>query len=195
MLVSLARSVPLMETPSFTWTPLSPSDFLSDTPPSTSLQLITQHTLPLLLDLLDHLTTSCGWAAERIHLFGWGQAGSVVLELARAVGLGAEGKRLGSVTSICGPLQSTPALNAFLSLPTPVLYFTRHATPPQTQLLKRTFKPDGLTIVTCPGPEGAMPRGAEEWTHVMRFWSGVLVRDDWMRAAGGKDGEVYEVVP
>jgi hypothetical protein len=184
-----------METPSYTWTPLSPSDFLSDTPPPTSLQSITQRTLPLLLELLDHLTTACGWAAERIHLFGWGQAGTVVVELARALGLRAQGERLGSAVSICGPLLSTPALNTSLSLPTPVLYFARTSSSSQSQLLKRTFKSDGLTIVICPGAEGAMPRGAEEWTHVMRFWSGVLVRDDWMRGAGGKDGEVYEVVP
>jgi hypothetical protein len=186
-----------METPSFTWTPLSPSDFLSDTPPSASLQAITQHTLPLLLAALEHLTDTCGWDAERLHLFGWGQAGSIALELARVFSVRPEGKgkRLGSVTSICGPILSTPALNQSLALPTPTLYFTRQSDSAQKQLLKRTFKEDGLTIAVCPGPEGAMPRGAEEWTHVMRFWSGVLARDDWMRGAGGADGEVYEVVP
>lgn len=43
-----------------------------------------------------------------------------------------------------------------------------------------------------------MPQGAGEWAHVMRFWSRVLSRGDeegWMRAAGGGEGEVYEVVP
>lgn len=42
-----------------------------------------------------------------------------------------------------------------------------------------------------------MPRGEEEWGLVMRFWSRVLARGDegeWMRKAGGKRGEVYEVV-
>lgn len=185
-----------METPSFTWTPLSPSDFLSEATPPTCLQAITQHTLPPLLALLEHLTGACAWDPERIHLFGWGQAGTVVLELARTFGIRSErnGNRLGSATSICGPLLST-ALNQSLALPTPTLYFTRQSSSAQFQLLKRTFKNDGLTIAFCPGPEGAMPRGAEEWTHVMRFWSQVLARDDWMRSAGGGEGEVYEVVP
>lgn len=207
-----------MDGPSYTWHPLSPSDFLSDALPQTSLESITTHTIPRLRNMLHYLVRTLGWPLERIHLFGWAQAGSVVLELARDVGIhgvprteegnnsttagaAAEtGKRLGSVTSICGPLLSTPALNTSLAIQTPVFYLTRTPKDPSTPLLHRTFVPDGITISQRPsvgGQGNAMPQGAEEWALVMRFWSKMLARPGdatWMRSAGGAEGEVYEVV-
>lgn len=198
--------VPLMDAPSYTWHPLSPSDFLTDAPLTASLESITTHTLPLLRSLLRYLTTSLGWPPERIHLFGWAQGGSVALELARDVVVGvheleagnaAAARRLGSVTSICGPLLSSPPLNKSLALPTPAFYLTRHPRDGSLALLRRTFAPETTTVCVREGGGMDMPRGKEEWALVMRFWSGVLARKEdagWMRSAGGADGEVYEVV-
>ncbi|KAJ9110311.1 hypothetical protein QFC19_001714 [Naganishia cerealis] len=161
-----------------------------------------------------------GWDLERIHLFGWGQGGSVVLELARYIGLNGltdptriesgppnnrfNAKRLGSTTSICGPLLSSLALGQTLSIPTPVFYFSRVATATtesktQKSFLSRTFNPETTTIV--PGRasgkgDSRMLQGPEEWAPLMKFWSVVLRRGDeqeWMKQAR-KDGDVYEVV-
>ena len=202
-LTPVCKRVPLMDAPSYTWHPLSPSDFLTDAPLTTSLESIVTHTVPLLRSLLRYLTTSLGWTPERIHLFGWAQGGSVALELARDVGVhgleagNAARRRLGSVTSICGPLLSSPPLNESLAIPTPAFYLTRQPRDASAALLRRTFVPETTTICVREGGGMDMPRGKEEWGLVMRFWSGVLARKEdegWMRSAGGGEGEVYEVV-
>ena len=195
-----------MDAPSYTWQPLSPSDFLTDEPLTTSLEAITKHTIPLFRALLRYLTTSLRWPLERIHLFGWAQGGTVALELARDIGVrGLEDaqdqrhhRRLGSVTSICGALLSAPPLGAALSLSTPVFYLTRQPRDASSALLRRTFTGDATTVCVRAEKGGMdMPRGEEEWGQVMRFWSGVLARPgdaQWMRNAGGVEGDVYEVV-
>lgn len=65
----------------------------------------------------------CAWKAENIHLFGFGQGGSLVLETAVA----RRPEPLGSVVSVNGPLLSFPTFSP--SLTTPLCYVTRFAPP------------------------------------------------------------------
>ncbi|KAJ9117491.1 hypothetical protein QFC22_004341 [Naganishia vaughanmartiniae] len=212
-----------MDNPSFSWHPISADDFLLETADDglpTSLERLITHTLPLLLKLFRYLVADLGWDLERIHLFGWGQGGSTVLELARYIGLNGLGegdqtnssqstrinaKRLGSATSICGPLLSGLSVNQTLNISTPVLYFSRIATKTtesktQKSFLQRTFNPETITVIagrSMGKGDARMLQGADEWGPVMKFWSGVLRRGDeqeWMRQAS-KGGDVYEVVP
>lgn len=137
--------VPLMDTPSFSYLPLSPMHYLTPTPPPfpTPEQLKALHTqtIPLIRNLLVHLTRDCGWNLQDIHLFGWGEGGTIALETGRSVGV--DGitdfldqdmttdrqsilKRLASIVSISGPLISTPSVGAAaLNIEIPVLYFHR----------------------------------------------------------------------
>jgi pimeloyl-ACP methyl ester carboxylesterase len=212
-----------MDNPSFSWHPISADDFLLETADdgfSTSLQRLTTHTLPLLIKLFRYLVADLEWDLERIHLFGWGQGGSVALEMARYLGLNGLGetnrnqpeqstrldaKRLGSATSICGPLLSGLSVNQTLNISTPVFYFSRIATTTtesktQKSFLQRTFKPETTTFIAGRSTgrgDVRMLQGADEWAPVMKFWSGVLRRGDeqeWMKQAS-KGGDVYEVVP
>jgi len=102
-----------------------------------------------------------------------------------------DGKRLGSVTAICGDLISFPA--SPLDLETPVAFFTRLN--PQSQIgqkaangVKRAFKT--VHVITAKGGGGDMPKGRDEWEGVMKFWGEVLGREEAWK--GG--GEVFEVV-
>ncbi|RSH82279.1 hypothetical protein EHS25_005989 [Saitozyma podzolica] len=152
-----------------------------------------------------------------IHLFGWGQGGTVALELAYSIGReglsssssssvsstsSASGtgqsdvkrprRRLGSAVSICAGLLSFPSSD--LGLETPVLYFTRQAPKSAVQSksvngIKRAFK-EVAVLQGDPKAGEAMPRGREEWEGIMRFWGQVLGREDRWKG----DGEVFEVV-
>lgn len=163
-------------------------------------------TLPALRKLLTTLITVLGWRAEQIHLFGWGQGGTMALELALAVGrtplqfkltvteqsaqpkeVAVEAKRLGSAVSVCAGLESFPS--AAIHAPTPVLWFMRSPKPQQETGLKRAFTT--MEVAKGSGQGEDMPRGRPEWEPIMRFWGQVLARGD----EGWKgDGEVYEVV-
>ncbi|KAF9233902.1 hypothetical protein BU15DRAFT_90177 [Melanogaster broomeanus] len=155
--------------------------------------------------VLNHLTTDCAWPPDRIHLFGFGQGGSVAAESALAwwrkeltrtsskskieevnggdKDSGGPSKEegvqmprpLGSVVSISGPLLSYPTLNT--PCLTPLLIFHR------ASLEKGVFTSfsKGFTRVqevVKPGSHGEenMPRSKDEWEPVMRFWSEVLGR-------------------
>ena len=163
-------------------------------------------TLPSLRTLLTALTSpEFGWDLSDIHLFGWGQGGSMALELALDIGKsgiqsgsasagGPLRKRFGSVISICAPLLSFPTTP--LDLPTPVLYFTRQdpraATSQKTvNSIKRVFKE--VTVVQSKQERGVedMPRSQQEWRGIIQFWGEMLKRgvEGWKG-----DGEVYEVV-
>ncbi|ORY35700.1 hypothetical protein BCR39DRAFT_511584 [Naematelia encephala] len=188
--------IPLLENPSYSWyntfTPLF--EPLASPDPTTAL--------PSLRHLLEALTSSqVGWELPQIHLFGWGQGGTMSLELAYNIGrepldtctTGAPAKRFGSVISICAPLLSHPTSD--LKLETPVLYFTRQS--PQSAVgkknqgvIKRAFKQVDV-VVGKDGKGEEMPRGRGEWEGIMRFWAQVLKKDDdgWK---GG--GQVFEVV-
>ena len=157
----------------------------------------TKH-IPTLRKLLENLTSpEIGWDLNRIHLFGWGQGGSMALQLASNIAptplklSSGESKRLGSVISICGPLLSTSSTQSN----TPCLLFTR--TSPQAAIhrrqvseLKETFKE--VEVINGEKGKGGedMPRGRTEWEGIMRFWGNLLAKDEGWKG----EGEVYEVV-
>lgn len=145
--------------------------------------------LDLMAKVLDHLVTECTWPPDRIHLFGFGQGGSVAAETALA-GWKQELARtkkttsqtetssprhLGSVVSVSGPLLSYPTLTA--PCPTPLFIFSRVAvaTDVSTPFSKGFSR---VTQLVKPGNQGeeSMPRSRDEWEPVMQFWSQVLGR-------------------
>ncbi len=147
-------------------------------------------TLPPLRGLLSKLV-SLGWALENIHLFGWQQGGTMSLELALSVGRDAlpQGRRLGSVVSVCGKLESFPS--APVNAATPALWFTRSTGAAASKMettLRRAFAT--LEVVKGSGTGADMPRGRGEWEGIMRFWGQLLRRG---REGWGGEGEVYEV--
>jgi len=180
--------LPLLESPAWSWyntfTPMfEPLPNPSPAP-----------TIPPLMKLLETLTSAeIGWSLDRIHLFGWGQGGTMALELALVVGKdGVErSNRLGSVVSVCAGLLSHPS--SPLDLETPALLFLRQqgaAGRKVESTMKRAFK--RVEVVRGEAGRGEdMPRGRAEWEGIMRFWGEVLHRGD----EGWKgEGEVYEVV-
>ena len=133
---------------------------------------------------------------NQIHLFGWGQGGTMSLELALDVGKSRNGEnplRLGSVTSICAGLESHPS--SPLELATPILYFTRARSRAAVgQKMERGIRRAFRDVEVVRGEEGRgedMPRGRSEWEGIMRFWGKVLGKDDEGWKGGG---EVFEVV-
>ncbi|KAL7422490.1 hypothetical protein Q5752_003138 [Cryptotrichosporon argae] len=75
--------VPLMDHPSFSW--YNTFDALFHPLPAPD----PTRPLPALVGLLEALAAPpLGWALSDIHLFGWGQGGTVALELALRVGVG-----------------------------------------------------------------------------------------------------------
>jgi pimeloyl-ACP methyl ester carboxylesterase len=139
------------------------------------------HILDLLENLLRHLTLECHWRANGIHLFGFGQGGSVAVELGlrwwKAQGTQNPEARLGSIVSVAGPLLSYPT--PLTPCPTPVLVFYRPRSA-TTKLsagdltaLKKGY--EGVQEVQSSNGDG-MPRSKEDWEPVMRFWSAILSR-------------------
>lgn len=157
----------------------------------------TKH-LPTLSKLLEALTShEIGWRLQDIHLFGWGQGGTMALEMAAhnlMLPLRADGaKRFGSVISVCGQLLSTATPRDRSQ--TPTLLFTRllpasAAYQRQATRLKEVF----AHVEVISGEKGKkgedMPRGRAEWEGIMRFWGTILTKDDSWKG----EGEVYEVV-
>ncbi|KAI9637618.1 uncharacterized protein MKK02DRAFT_36495 [Dioszegia hungarica] len=189
--------VPLMESPTyFSW--YNTFDPLFNPLPSPD----PSPTLKPLRQLLETLTSAeIGWDLAQIHLFGWGQGGSMALELALSVGkdgipspagVGDKRKRLGSVTSVCGPLLSFPA--STLGIATPIAYFTRQsASSAAGQKVRKAIERAFKEVEIVQGQQGggeAMPRGREEWKGIMMFWGEMLGRDEGWKGSG----EVFEVV-
>jgi predicted esterase len=115
---------------------------------------------------LEHLTgPACGWAAERVHLFGFAQGGSVALEAALRWAGG-----VGSAVSIGGGLVEV-ATRAGAGAATKVLYVGDEA---GAVGLSKGFA--SARVEATVGREVRMPRGRDEWSVVMRFWSEVLER-------------------
>lgn len=190
--------IALLEEPAFSW--YHTFDPLFNPLPNPS----PAKPLPRLRKLLETLVIKYGWSLHQIHLFGWGQGGTMALELALDVsqkGVSCPNqseplRRLGSCTSVCGPLLSHPMKS--LEITTPVLYF--HRSSPQaastktvTSVIQKAFKE--VTIVQRPpgpGPNGkeAMPSNRDDWAPIMKFWADVLSRDEGWKG----EGEVYEVV-
>ncbi|QRW04146.1 Rho-GTPase-activating protein [Ceratobasidium sp. AG-Ba] len=115
---------------------------------------------------LEHLTSpTCGWPADRIHLFGFAQGGSVALESALRRPGGIK-----SVVSVGGGLVEVPT-RAGPGAGTKVLYVGSSAG--ETGLSKGF---SSVRVERMGGTEVRMPKGKDEWGVIMRFWSEVLER-------------------
>ncbi|KAF8128716.1 hypothetical protein EV363DRAFT_1340405 [Boletus edulis] len=124
--------------------------------------------LEVIAKVLDHLIAECAWPPHRIHLFGFGQGGSVAAESTLAPHPTQNHFRfpspchLGSVVSISGPLLSYPTF--VTPCPTPLLLFSRGPVPKDVS----TAFSKGFTQirqVIKPGGQGeeSMPRSRDEW--------------------------------
>lgn len=131
------------------------------------------HVLDHLEQLLAHLVVECRWSPNKIHLFGYGQGGSVALELGlRQWKLRGQESRLGSIVSVAGPLLSYPTPSSLC--PTPVLIFHRPVSE-TTNLASsdlQAFKKGYEGVQEARGADGdGMPRSKGDWEPIMRFWS------------------------
>ena len=147
--------------------------------------------------MLKYLLDECGWTEDQIHLFGFGQGGSVAVEFARIwaresmestsvskVSTGTATERtgvLGSVTTISGPLLSHPTPNTKPSM-TPLLVVHRPGSSESAlsaldvRVLKKGFGGRVVVVeIDGRGKEG-MPASREEWVGIMGFWADVLSR-------------------
>ncbi|KAL5526495.1 SAC7 [Sanghuangporus sanghuang] len=148
----------------------------------------------LLRNVISHLTSTCSWKTQQIHLFGFAQGGSVALETCisiwksrpRLLPGGTQSDEeaeanatLGSVISVGGPL----LLHHAISTPcaTPLLFL--HRAPPSALALDGSGTPlaslrklFGKFREVKLGSGESMPASREEWVPVMEFWSERLVR-------------------
>lgn len=134
-------------------------------------ELLTKPNPTAILDRLEKTIASlidkCSWPAERIHLFGFAQGGSVATEL--GLRWWRRKKSLGSIVSVEGPLLSYPTLD--VGCPTPLLFF-HHSAPPNELAAMRKGYVD-VKEVKVPGGPG-MPRSKTDWVGIMTFWGRVL---------------------
>lgn len=109
----------------------------------------------------------CGWSMQHIHVFGFAQGGTVLLESLAAM----RAQTLGSATSVCGPLLSLPTYSPSLSVP--VCFVTRSqsassAVREHVRAVERGFQ--YVTHLHYNTPDMGMIQGSE-WGDIMRFWS------------------------
>jgi hypothetical protein len=205
-----------MDIPSFSYTPISPLHYLTPSPPPTptpdQLEALHTQTIPLIRRVLKHLVQDCGYDASGIHLFGWGEGGTVALEVGNSIGkdsIGDNIRRIGSIISVSGELWSTPSVGTKESnFETPVFYFHRPrpstttpssttSTPEINHLRKIFSRVTSFSACYNPriasqneqGKDVSMPKTQDEWKRLMKFWSEVLLRGEMKMG-----GEVYEVV-
>ena len=137
------------------------------------------------MSVFDHLVGDCGWAPQRIHLFGFAQGGSVAAESAQKWWRRSQQQQqsdstpvqsFGSVVTVGGPLLSYPTLSTLCT--TPVLVF--HRPPPADPSLPKDALPafrKGFTRVIDVEKSGeGMPRSRDEWYPIMQLWSERLGR-------------------
>lgn len=181
----MTNRIPYLHEQAFQWyTSFDPLGEIIERPnPSAALEVMTK--------VLDYLVAECTWPPDRIHLFGFGQGGSVAAEttlawwkkeLARSKTTSAleqksvpSTRHLGSVVSVSGPLLSYPTLA--IPCPTLLLLFSRVSVRKDAS----TAFSKGFTQISQvikPGSQGeeSMPRSRDEWEPVMQFWSKVLGR-------------------
>jgi predicted esterase len=147
-------------------------DRLERPDPSTALEYMMQ--------AIRHLVEDCQWPPDRIHLFGFGQGGSVASEIAlkwwKAKSKD-QATALASVASVSGPLLSFPTLKEEDRCPTRMLLF-RRSSDEECKLQDVTALKKGFTKVEevfIAGGAG-MPQSKDEWMPIMRFWSTTLLR-------------------
>lgn len=160
------EQVPFLDEPAFQWyTSFDDLGDLLDRPnPTQALELMSK--------VLTLLRDECGWALNRIHLFGFAQGGSVSAEIGIRYSLG-------SIVTVSGPLLSYPTLSQLSATPILVVY----RGPSSAAEFKKGFQ--SVTEVKLDGHEAGMPDSREEWQPIMKFWSERLSR----RPADG----LYEV--
>ena len=183
--ISLPIRVPYLYEDAFQWyesfDPLG--DLLPNPNPTPALEVMGR--------VVEYLKATCLWPADRMHLFGFGQGGTLAAEFALArwkralpaqsaagpsdnTSSGAAARLLlplASLVSIEGPLLSFPTLKPPCAIPT--LYF--HRSFQTTSASIRSFE-KGFSDVKearCEGQEG-MPRNKSEWGQVIQFWGRVL---------------------
>ncbi|KAF8556587.1 hypothetical protein OG21DRAFT_1408810 [Imleria badia] len=147
--------------------------------------------LDVMAHVLDHLITECVWPPNRIHLFGFGQGGSVAAEATLArwkkelsrtkttsdteQKLVLSPRHLASVASISGPLLSYPTLAT--PCPTPFLLFSRGSVAKDVSTsFSKGFTRVRHVVKSGVQGEETMPRREDEWQPVMQFWSEMLGR-------------------
>ncbi|KAG8863169.1 hypothetical protein FRB96_009351 [Tulasnella sp. 330] len=200
--------IPYLYEPAFQWYPSFDQlgDLLTSPNPTGAVNALTQ--------TLMHLVSACGWPANRIHIFGFAQGGTVAAETAlrwsqlpfpkqsAAVHTPTMGRDprsvsepLASVVSISGPLLSYPttAASSASKCGTPILYFHRSlASAGESRplaVLKKGFSDVREIKMSGIGGE-SMPKSRDEWEGVMRFWS-----EKFYRRIPGADTEgLYEVM-
>lgn len=144
--------------------------------------------LDWLMRVLRHIVDECGYQADKIHLFGFAQGGSVAAELAlkwwRAQSQEDNRTALGSIVSISGPLLSYPTIAPNARCPTPCLVCRGSGeSADEVTALKKGYSQVEETRMAGAG----MPRTRDGWRPIMAFWAGVLSRQ-------APCGEVYEVM-
>lgn len=132
-----------------------------------------------------------------MHLFGFGQGGTLAVETAIKFGKRAKsGGQVASIVTIQGPLLSLPSHGAPL-LSTKILYVYRAKSSTVPSLakaaiaaLQRAFTSvRTLRLKEKSGGAVAMPDSKAEWEGIMSFWSEHLQSTSaWQR-----QGEVYEL--
>ncbi|KAH0831157.1 alpha/beta-hydrolase [Lanmaoa asiatica] len=147
--------------------------------------------LEVMAKVLDYLIVECAWPPNRIHIFGFGQGGSVAAETTLAWWKDELAKTettskleqksvpspryLGSVASVSGPLLSYPTLAA--PCPTPLLIFYRVSVAKDvSSAFSKGFTRIRQVVKSGSQGEESMPRSRDEWEPLMRFWSEVLGR-------------------
>ncbi|TFL03765.1 hypothetical protein BDV98DRAFT_525340 [Pterulicium gracile] len=186
--------LPYFDTPAFQWYPSFTllGEPITHPNPSSAVTLLST--------VFTYLTSeACGWEAEKVHLFGFGQGGTVCVEfglvhwqqqLAKWRGGNGTGAGLGSITTIAGPLISFPTLSKLSH--TPLLVFHRapsQAVSPGNDIggegNEMTLPASAFTAFrkgyaniqeTRGGAKGGMPASTGEWEPIMRFWSERLGR-------------------
>lgn len=153
--------------------------------------------LDLLTKVMKHLINDCTWPSHRIHLFGFGQGGTVASEFGLSWWKHQLQSRLdqdsgqsrkdedstkpsssiGSIVSISGPLLSYPTITSLS--PTPVLVM--HDLPPAESALPSgtvtAFKKAYESVVEVKNSKRpGMPSSKEGWQPIMEFWSKNLGR-------------------
>lgn len=131
------------------------------------------------MEFIQYLTQECHWTTSKIHLFGFGQGGSVASELALKVWKESSQKdNLGSLVTISGPLLSYPT---GVACATPLLIVYRPGSQESglsnsdLTAFKKGFG-DRIVEEKLRGEKEGMPSSREEWLPVMQFWSDVLSR-------------------
>ncbi|KAF8653678.1 hypothetical protein AX16_003829 [Volvariella volvacea WC 439] len=145
---------------------------LSSPNPTTALDFLTK--------IVQYLVEECKWSPARIHLFGFGQGGTVAVE----AGLkwwrfhtGSDASAFASIVTIAGPLLSYPTLST--KSPTFVLVVHRPGsedfalTAEQLSDLKKGYQ---VVREERLSRAGGMSASKMEWEPIMRFWSERLSR-------------------